>query len=66
VGEDATQARLFAGRVLDQLLGWKPVITGWRPGAVSHHRSLPVETDRSSSPPTQYLTNAFKLTSRKA
>lgn len=65
VGEDATQARYFAGRVIDQLLGWKPTITGWRPEAISHKRSLPVETDKATSPPTQYLTNAFGLISRK-
>lgn len=66
VGVDANQARFFAGKVLDQLLGWRPVIAGWAPEAVAHHRSMPVETDKATSPPTQYLTNAFKLTSRKA
>jgi hypothetical protein len=66
VGEDAVQARFFAGLVVDQLLGWKPTIAGWASEAVAHHRSLPVETDKSTSPPTQYLANAFKLISRKA
>jgi hypothetical protein len=66
VGVDANQARFFAGKVLDQLLGWRPVIAGWAPEAVAHHRSMPVDTDKATSPPTQYLTNAFKLTSRKA
>lgn len=65
VGVDAYQARFFAERVTEQLLGWKPTITGWRPEAISHERSLPVETDKATSPPTQYLTNAFRLISRK-
>lgn len=65
VGIDANQARFFAERVVEQLLGWKPTITGWRPEAVSHERSLPVETDKATTPPTQYLTNAFILISRK-
>lgn len=66
VGFDANQARYFAEIVVEQLLGWRPTITGWRPEAVSHDRSLPVETDKSMSPPTQYLTDSFKVTSRKA
>lgn len=66
VGVDANQARYFSEKVLEQLLGWRPVIAGWSPQAVAHDRSLPVETDKSTSPPTQYLTDAFTLVSRKA
>lgn len=66
VGVDADQARFWSEKVLEQLLGWRPVIAGWRPQAVAHDRSLPVETDKSTSPPTQYLTDSFTVVSRKA
>lgn len=66
VGVDANQARYFSEKVLEQLLGWRPVIAGWAPAAIAHDRSLPVETDKSTSPPTQYLTDSFTLVSRKA
>jgi hypothetical protein len=66
VGVDANQARYWSEKVLEQLLGWRPVIAGWSPEAVAHDRSLPVETDKSTSPPTQYLTDSFTLVSRKA
>lgn len=66
VGLDANQARFWSEQVIAQLLGWRPVIAGWAPQAVAHDRSLPVDTDKSTSPPTQFLTDAFSVVSRKA
>jgi len=66
VGVDANQARFFAEKVMDQFLGWRPVVTGWAPQAVAHSRSQPVTADTSISPASQYITDVFKLASRKA
>lgn len=66
VGADANQARYFAEKVMTQFLGWRPTVTGWAPQAVSHSRSQPVQADTSVSPASQYITDVFKLTSRKA
>lgn len=66
VGSDANQARFFAGKVLDKFLGWKPTVTGWDPRVVQHSRSFPVQSDTSIVPASQYLTDGFTMTSRKA
>lgn len=66
VGVDADQAAYFAERVMGQLLGWRPVVAGWAPQAVQHFRSAPVQPDTSVNPATQYITDVFTLTSRKA
>jgi len=67
VGVDANQARYFAEKVHDQFLaGWRPVVTGWAPQAVQHRRSTPAQPDTSITPASQYITDVFTLTSRKA
>jgi len=66
VGADADQAGYFAEHVMSQLLGWRPIVTGWAPQAVQHFRSAPVLPDTTVNPATQYITDVFNLTSRKA
>lgn len=66
VGVDADQAGYFAEHVMAQLLGWRPAVTGWAPQAVQHFRSAPVQPDTAVNPATQYITDVFTLTSRKA
>lgn len=66
VGVDADQAEYFVEKVLSLLLGWTPVVTGWTPAAVQHRRTAPVQTDNAVSPPTQYISDVFSMTSRRA
>ena len=66
VGVDADQAGYFAEHVMAQLLGWRPTVTGWAPQAVQHFRSAPVQPDTTVNPATQYITDVFTLTSRRA
>ena len=66
VGVDADQAGFFAERVMAQLLGWRPAVTGWTPQAVQHSRSLDAQPDTTVNPATQYITDVFTLTSRRA
>lgn len=67
VGVDANQARYFAEKVQDQFLGgWRPTVTGWAPTALTHSRSFPAQPDTSITPASQYITDVFTLTSRKA
>lgn len=66
VGVDADQAGYFAEHVMGQLLGWRPLVSGWAPQAVQHFRSAPVQPDTSVNPAPQYITDVFTLTSRKA
>lgn len=66
VGVDADQAGFFAERVMAQLLGWRPTVAGWAPQAVQHSRSLPAQPDVTVNPATQYITDVFALTSRRA
>lgn len=67
VGVDADQARFFAEKVQDQLLGgWRPTVTGWAPQALQHSRTQPVTADTTVSPPSAYITDLFSLASRKA
>ena len=66
VGVDADQAAYFAERGMTQLLGWRPMVTGWAPQAVQHFRSAPVQPDTTVNPATQYITDVFNLISRKA
>lgn len=66
VGADANQARYFAEKVMDQFLGWRPEVAGWAPQAVRHRRTSPAQPDTSVSPPSQYISDVFNLTTRKA
>ena len=66
VGVDADQAGYFAEHVIGQLLGWRPVVAGWAPQAVQHLRSVPAQPDTTVNPATQYITDIFTLTSRRA
>jgi hypothetical protein len=66
VGVDADQAGYFAEHVMAQILGWRPTVTGWTPQAVQHFRSAPVMPDTTVNPATQYITDVFTLTSRRA
>jgi hypothetical protein len=66
VGVDSEQAGYFSDRVFTQFAGWRPVVTGWAPQAVQHYRSMPVMPDATVNPATQYITDVFTLTSRRA
>lgn len=66
VGVDANQAAYFSDHVLIQFAGWRPVVSGWSPQAVQHYRSAPVMPDTSVNPASQYITDVFTLTSRRA
>ena len=66
VGVDADQAGYFSEHVFQQFIGWRPTVTGWAPQAVQHYRSMPVMPDATVNPATQYITDVFTLTSRRA
>jgi hypothetical protein len=66
VGVDADQAGYFAERVMAQLLGWRPTVAGWAPQSMQHVRSVPVQPDTTVNPASQYITDVFTLTTRRA
>jgi hypothetical protein len=66
VGIDADQAGYFAEHVFKQFDAWRPTVAGWTPQAVQHSRSAEVQPDTTVNPATQYITDVFTLTSRKA
>lgn len=66
VGVDVEQAEFFAEKGLSLLLGWAPTVTGWAPVAIQHKRTAPPQTDRSVNPATQFISDVFSMTSRRA
>ena len=63
VGEDANQARAFAGLVWTQLTGWKPTVAGWRPTALKRTTDTPFYAihDKDFSPELVYTTDRYDL-----
>ncbi|MGY2747209.1 hypothetical protein [Arthrobacter sp. UYCu723] len=65
-GQDANQARAWAGRLLD-LVGWRPVVDGWKPQGVTKRRQpLPLQFDKTFTPELVYSVDIFDLVTRRA
>lgn len=65
-GQDAGQARAWAGRLLG-IVGWRPVVDGWKPQGVTKRRQpLPLQSDKSYTPELVYSVDVFDLVTRKA
>ena len=64
VGEDATQARAFAGLVWGLFsAGWRPTVAGWRPSTLKRTTDTPFYAthDKDFSPELVYVTDRYDL-----
>lgn len=67
VGQDADQARAWAGKTFTLMAGWKPTVTGWRPtGVTKRKQPLPLQFDKTFTPALVYSVDIFDLVTRKA
>lgn len=66
-GQDANQARAWAGKALMLMTGWKPVVEGWRPSGLTKRKtSIPLQFDKTFTPELVYSVDIYDQTSRKA
>jgi hypothetical protein len=68
VGEDANQARAFAGLVWGLLAGWRPTVAGWSPQALKRDANTPFFDvhDKDFSPEFIYTTDRYDLITTRA
>jgi hypothetical protein len=67
VGEDANQARAWAGKGYMLLAGWRPTVTDWRPQGVTKQKTpLPLQFDKTFTPALVYSVDIYDLVTRKA
>jgi hypothetical protein len=65
VGEDRRQAHAFVDAVMEQFLGWKPTVAGYRTTPLQHGPSFPPSRDSDFRPAVFEASDDFTFTSRK-
>ncbi len=65
VGLTPDQAQLAADRVMEQLLDFRPTVTGWNCRRMTHEVSIPTQVDRDVTPPLFYCVDEFDLVAER-